>query len=111
MRAARLPVAQLGPAPRRRRSALPEDEPLLNLDTFAVDGPGGDLTNEDIDRTLRVEWLGILRFEATKRFYRRYSDHRFSFTDCTSIVVMRELGISEVLTTDRNFQEAGFQVL
>jgi prevent-host-death family protein len=46
------PVAQLGPAPRRRRSALPEDEPLLNLDTFAVDGPGGELTNEDIDRTL-----------------------------------------------------------
>jgi prevent-host-death family protein len=46
------PVAQLGPAPRRRRSALPEDEPLLNLDTFAVDGPGGELTNEDIDRRL-----------------------------------------------------------
>ena len=46
------PVAQLGPAPRRRRAALPEDEPLLNLDTFAVDGPGGELTNEDIDRTL-----------------------------------------------------------
>ena len=46
------PVAQLGPAPRRRRGALPEDEPLLNLDTFAVDGPGGELTNENIDRTL-----------------------------------------------------------
>jgi len=46
------PVAQLGPAPKRRRGALPKDEPLLNLDTFAVDGPGGELTNEDIDRTL-----------------------------------------------------------
>ena len=46
------PVAQLVPAPRQRRSALPEDEPLLNLDTFAVDGPGGDLGNEDIDRAL-----------------------------------------------------------
>jgi prevent-host-death family protein len=46
------PVAQLGPAPRRRRRSLPPDEPLLNLDTFAVDGPGGELTNEDIDRTL-----------------------------------------------------------
>jgi prevent-host-death family protein len=47
------PVAQLGPAPRQRRGTrLPEDEPLLNLDTFAVDGPGGGLTNEDIDRTL-----------------------------------------------------------
>ena len=47
------PVAQLGPAPTRRKgSPLPEDETLLNLDTFAVDGPGGSLTNEDIDRTL-----------------------------------------------------------
>ena len=46
------PVAQLGPAPRRLRAALPEDEPLTNLDTFAVGGPGGELTNEDIDRTL-----------------------------------------------------------
>lgn len=46
-------VAQLGPAPRRRKgSPLPEDEPLLNLETFAVEGPGGSLTNEDIDRTL-----------------------------------------------------------
>jgi prevent-host-death family protein len=46
------PVAQLGPAPKRRRQALPTDDPLLNLDTFAVDGAGGDLTNEEIDRTL-----------------------------------------------------------
>jgi prevent-host-death family protein len=46
------PVAQLGPAPKRKRRALRADDPLLNLDTFAVDGPGGELTNEDIDRTL-----------------------------------------------------------
>ena len=46
------PVAQLGPARRLHRRALPDDEPLLNLDSFAVDGPGGELTNEDIDRTL-----------------------------------------------------------
>ena len=46
------PVAQLGPAPRRRRSALLADDPLLNLDPFAVEGPGGALTNADIDRTL-----------------------------------------------------------
>jgi prevent-host-death family protein len=46
------PVAQLGPARRQPRRVLPDDEPLLNLESFAVDGPGGDLTNEDIDRTL-----------------------------------------------------------
>jgi prevent-host-death family protein len=44
------PVAQLGPAPKPRRRRLPPDDPLLNLDKFGFDGPGGKLTNEDIDR-------------------------------------------------------------
>jgi prevent-host-death family protein len=46
------PVAQLGPAPRKRRRGLRADDPLLNLESFAVDGPGGSLSNEDIDHTL-----------------------------------------------------------
>ena len=29
---------------------LPPDEPLLNLDKFGFDGPGGKLTNQEIDR-------------------------------------------------------------
>lgn len=47
-----VPVAQLGPATRRGRASVPADDPLLNLDQFAVDGPGGNLSNEEIDRTL-----------------------------------------------------------
>ena len=46
------PVAQLGPAPRAKRAALPPDDPLLNLDDFAIDGTGGTLTNTDIDTIL-----------------------------------------------------------
>jgi predicted nucleic acid-binding protein len=60
---------------------------------------------------VRVEWIGSLRFEAAKVFYRRHSDHRYSFTDCTSLVLMRELRISDVLTTDEHFAEAGFEIL
>lgn len=59
---------------------------------------------------VRVEWITSLRFEATKIFYRRHSDHRYSFTDCTSFVTMRELRILEVLTTDEHFTEAGFEI-
>jgi prevent-host-death family protein len=43
------PVAQLGPPPRSVRRTLPPDDPLLNLDEFAVSGPGGSLSNADID--------------------------------------------------------------
>jgi prevent-host-death family protein len=46
------PVAQLGPVPKARPLRLSPDDPLLNLDTFAVDGPGGKMTNADIDRLL-----------------------------------------------------------
>ena len=46
------PVAELGPTRKRKRQALPAEDPLLNLDTFSVDGPGGMQSNEDIDCTL-----------------------------------------------------------
>jgi len=46
------PVATLGPPPRSTRVMLPPDDPLLNLDEFAVEGRGGALTNTDIDRIL-----------------------------------------------------------
>lgn len=46
------PVAQLGPAPQGSKAELSPDDPLLNLDKFAVDGPGGKLSNAAIDRVL-----------------------------------------------------------
>ncbi|HLM91737.1 MAG TPA: type II toxin-antitoxin system VapC family toxin [Thermoplasmata archaeon] len=39
------------------------------------------------------------------------ADKRWSLTDCTSFVLMRELEISRAFTFDHNFSEAGFQVL
>ena len=46
------PVAELGPARRVRKAALPLEDPLLNLEQFALDGPGEKLTNAEIDRAL-----------------------------------------------------------
>jgi prevent-host-death family protein len=44
------PVAQLGPAPRAKLRKIPPDDPLLSLDSCAFKGPGGKLTNRQIDR-------------------------------------------------------------
>jgi len=60
---------------------------------------------------IRLEWIGSERFEHARAFFRRHSDHGYSFTDCTSFVVMRELRLTEALTSDRHFVEAGFRAL
>jgi predicted nucleic acid-binding protein len=60
---------------------------------------------------IRIEWIGTARFDSTKAFFRKHADHTYSFTDCTSFVVMRELKLSQALTTDRHFAQAGFDAL
>ncbi len=65
----------------------------------------------DASDLIRTEWIGRERFESAKVFFRKHADHGYSFTDCTSFVVMRELGITDALTTDRHFAEAGFKAL
>jgi len=60
---------------------------------------------------LRIEWIGPERFLAAKAFFRKHADHDYSFTDCTSFVVMRELRIRDALTSDHHFVEAGFRTL
>jgi predicted nucleic acid-binding protein len=55
--------------------------------------------------------VGSTRFDATKAFFRKHSDHGYSFTDCTSFLVMRELHLTKALTSDGHFAEAGFEAL
>jgi uncharacterized protein len=62
-------------------------------------------------RAIAVEFIHPERYESAKLFFRKHADHGYSFTDCTSFVVMRDLGITEALTTDRHFVEAGFKAL
>ena len=45
------------------------------------------------------------------QLYRERLDKEWSLTDCISITVMQERGLTEALTTDKHFQQAGFEVL
>jgi hypothetical protein len=65
----------------------------------------------DSSRRLAWEWIDATRFDRARDWFFRWRDQAFSFTDCTSFVVMRELRVSVALTTDRHFRAAGFQVL
>ena len=60
---------------------------------------------------LRLEWVGPDRFHAAASFFRRRGDKEWSFTDCVSFTLMRELNIRDCFTTDHHFQQAGFTPL
>jgi len=54
------------------------------------------------------------RFRRAVQFRRRYRDKPdISFTDLTSMVVMRELGITDILTADQHFLQVnlGFRIV
>jgi uncharacterized protein len=52
---------------------------------------------------------GLLR--AGLDLYGRRLDKEWSLTDCTSFVAMQEQGITEALTGDHHFEQAGFAAL
>jgi len=43
--------------------------------------------------------------------YAQRRDKDWSFTDCISMAAMRDHGLTDALTTDHHFEQAGFQVL
>lgn len=43
--------------------------------------------------------------------FRERADQRYSFTDCTSFVLMQRLGLTDVLALDKDFLIEGFQLL
>lgn len=59
-------------------------------------------------RNLRLVRVESPAFEEAWKLFVRRSDKRWSFTDCTSFVLMENLGIRKALTFDANFRQAGF---
>jgi predicted nucleic acid-binding protein len=68
---------------------------------------------QQIDGSSRLRWERIDsdRFEKARQMFFRYRDKDFSFTDCTSFVIMRDALLTHVLTTDSHVRHAGFHVL
>jgi hypothetical protein len=66
-----------------------------------------------IDRSPRLRWERIDsdRFEKARHLFFQYRDKDFSFSDCTSFVIMREVRLTHAITTDRHFRQMGFHAL
>ncbi len=77
------------------------------------------------DRKLCAEFLHDLKANGSMRvvevsesllwrgfdLYARRQDKEWSLTDCTSFVIMEDENITEALTGDRHFEQAGFSAL
>jgi predicted nucleic acid-binding protein len=99
-----------------KRSVIVTEFVLLEL--------GGAMVSSD-DRRLFTGFLRYLQSEpdtlivpASRELFQRgfelfaaRRDKHWSLTDCTSFVVMKEYDLSDALTTDHHFEQAGFNVL
>jgi predicted nucleic acid-binding protein len=55
----------------------------------------------------RVEKVGEADFGAARKVFEQFGDKEWSFTDCTSKVIMERLGITHAFAFDRHFEEFG----
>jgi uncharacterized protein len=67
-----------------------------------------DLFHGNICTILQVD--SVLEVAAWN-FFKKYADHDFSFTDCTSFAIMKMNGIDTACSVDKHFNIAGFDVV
>jgi predicted nucleic acid-binding protein len=57
---------------------------------------------------LHLEWISPLRFEEAKKLRLKFQDKpEISFTDLSSMIIIKELGLSLILTEDEHFIHVG----
>ena len=70
----------------------------------AVDAIAADPNTEVAPQT-------AVLFREALALYRQRQDKEWGLTDCSSFVIMRRLGLTESLTFDHHFEQAGFVAL
>lgn len=63
----------------------------------------------ELSQRLEWEWIDPERAEKARAWFFGWRNKAFSFTDCTSFVVMKERRIKVALTSDHHFEQAGFE--
>ena len=79
---------------------------LAGVDRCAV--PESDSRNTLRNRALRITPEDE---NAAWELFCKRPDHTYSFTDCTSFVIMRRLGIKTAAALDDDFASEGFESL
>jgi uncharacterized protein len=87
------------------------------LNFFAESGPPGrSHACKVVRRILADESMQVLPqtsadFAAALTLFESRPDKEYSLVDCRSMVALRALGVSDVLTNDHHFTQEGFTIL
>lgn len=60
---------------------------------------------------VEIVWVDEPLFERAWEFYDARPDKEWSLTDCVSFALMNQRGLSDALTYDHHFKQAGFRAL
>ncbi len=99
-----------------------EDNPLLVTDAVLLEIGNGLARNykqeaiDVIEDFLDSEEVQIVRlttelFERAFDLYKKYEDKDWGLIDCISFIAMKDAGVTEALTFDQDFEQAGFKAL
>lgn len=68
-------------------------------------------SNLSESKVVRIEKIDESRFQKTGEFFCRQIEQGYSFVDVSSFILMKELKITEAVSTDKHFKKAGFTAL
>jgi uncharacterized protein len=60
--------------------------------------------------SVKIAWVDENLFEKGLDVFRKSEGRKWSFTDCTSFALMRQLSVTDAFAFDKHFREAGFAV-
>jgi predicted nucleic acid-binding protein len=99
-----------------------ENYPLITTDAIFLESGNKLSANyrnevvELIEQFLASDEIDVIRltselFDQSLRLYKKHQDKSWGLVDCFSFVVMKQHKVSQALTFDRHFIQAGFQAL
>ncbi|HNR33138.1 MAG TPA: PIN domain-containing protein [Candidatus Hydrogenedentes bacterium] len=99
-----------------RRTVTTTDWVIVETGNFVCDSPQRPLFPPFVRRLRANPRFAVRRgtartLEDALDLYAARPDKSWSLTDCISFVVMREEGLTDALTTDHHFAQAGFKAL
>ena len=65
----------------------------------------------EVDASVEIIELNADDYRAAMQMFQSHTDKEWGLVDCISFVVMRRRGLSDALTADSHFVQAGFRAL